>query len=315
MVAMKILISTSTFAEYSKKPLELLQSAGVELIINPYKRKLTALELVELAKDCEGILAGTEEYPETILDQLPKLKLISRCGAGLDSINLEAAKKRGIKIVSTPNAPTEAVAELTIAMILSLLRKIPQSGADVKKGKWKKQMGGLLKGRTIGIIGLGKIGRRVAVLLRSFEPNLLGFDIAPDNEWATKNKVNLETLDALLEQSDIVTLHIPTTADNHNFINSKRIMLMKKGVLFVNTARGELVDEDALFKTLESGHIGGAALDVLKNEPYSGPLTTLDNVLITPHIGSYAVESRVTMEMEAAQNLVDMIDILKGDTK
>lgn len=304
---MKVFISTTSFAEYDKKPLELLRSAGFEVILNPYKRKLKPEEIVALASDCDGIIAGVEQITEEVLRSLPKLKAISRCGVGLDNVDLEAAEKRGILISNTPNAPSQAVAELTIALILNLLRKVSLSDRRVRNGQWKKEMGQLISGKTVGIIGLGRIGKRVAELLKSFEVKILASEPNPDKKWVRKNKINLVSMDELLKESDIVTLHIPYTEQNRNLINSERLKIMKRGAILINTSRGGLIDEMALYQALKSGHLGGAALDVTEVEPYQGPLTELDNVIITPHIGSYAVEARIQMETEAAMNLIRML--------
>jgi len=304
---LKVFISTTSFAEFDKKPLELLRSAGFEVILNPYKRKLKPEEIVALASDCDGIIAGVEQITEEVLRSLPKLKAISRCGVGLDNVDLEAAEKRGILISNTPNAPSQAVAELTIALILNLLRKVSLSDRRVRNGQWKKEMGQLISGKTVGIIGLGRIGKRVTELLKSFEVKILASEPNPDKKWVRKNKINLVSMDELLKESDIVTLHIPYTEQNRNLINSERLKIMKRGAILINTSRGGLIDEMALYQALKSGHLGGAALDVTEVEPYQGPLTELDNVIITPHIGSYAVEARIQMETEAAMNLIRML--------
>ena len=309
---MKVFISTSSFAEYDKSPLRLLESNGFEVVLNPYGRKLKPEEVVALAKGCAGIIAGTEPLTEEVLRQLPDLKAISRCGAGLDNVDVEAARKRGIAVKATPDAPTQAVAELTVALILNVLRRINFMDRQVRSGAWSKEMGGLLSGKTVGIIGLGRIGRRVTELLRPFGVKILASEPKPDRKWVKENKVRLTSLEELLRESDIVTLHVPYTEQNRNLINAGRLKIMKRGAILINTSRGGLVDEDALYQALKSGYLGGAALDVMETEPYHGSLKELNNVTLTPHIGSYAFEARVQMEMEAAKNLIKM---LKGKRK
>ena len=306
---MKVFISTSSFAEYDKSPVRLLESNGFEVVLNPYGRKLKLEEVATLAKGCVGIIAGTEPLTEEVLRQLPDLKAISRCGTGLDNVDVGAAKKRRIAVRTTPDAPTQAVAELTVALILNVLRRINFMDRQVRSGAWSKEMGRLLSGKTVGIIGLGRVGRRVTKLLRSFGVKILASEPKPDKKWAEKNKVSLTSLEELLRESNIVTLHIPYTKQNRNLINAKRLKIMKRGVILINTSRGGLVDEDALYRALKSEHLGGAALDAMEIEPYRGPLKELNNVILTPHIGSYALEARVQMEMEAAKNL---INILRG---
>jgi D-3-phosphoglycerate dehydrogenase len=199
------------------------------------------------------------------------------------------------------------VAELTVALILNVLRRINFMDRQVRSGAWSKEMGWLLSGKTIGIIGLGRIGKRVAEFLRPFEVKILASEPTPDRKWVKENKVRLTSLEELLRESDVVTLHIPYTEENRNLINAGRLKIMKRGAILINTSRGGLVDEDALYHALKSGHLGGAALDAMETEPYHGPLKELDRVILTPHIGSYALEARVQMEMEAAKNLINML--------
>jgi D-3-phosphoglycerate dehydrogenase len=304
---MKILISTSSFGEHDRSPVRLLESHGFEVVFNPYKRKLKLEEVVELAKDCDGIIAGTEPLTEEVFEKLPHLKAISRCGAGLDNVDVGAARKHGIAVKATPDAPTQAVAELAVALILNALRRINFMDRQVRSGAWSKEMGGLLSGKTVGIIGLGRIGRRAAELLRPFGVKILASEPKPDKKWVGENRVTLTSLEGLLKESDIVTLHIPYTEENRNLINAKRLNIMKRGAILVNTSRGGLVDEDALYQALKSEYLGGAALDAMEVEPYAGPLRELNNAILTPHIGSYALEARVQMEMEAAKNLINML--------
>jgi len=306
---LRVLISTTSFAEHDNSPLRLLESNGFEAVLNPHGRKLKPEEVVALAKGCVGIIAGTEPLTEEVLRQLPDLKAISRCGVGLDNVDTNAARKRGVAVSSTPDAPTQAVAELTLGLILNALRRISFMDRQVRGGAWSKEVGGLLSGKTVGIIGLGRVGRRVAELLEPFGVKILANEPKPDKKWVKDNKVCLTSLEELLRESDIVTLHIPYTEQNHNLISAERVKIMKRGAILINTSRGGLVDEDALYHALKSGHLGGAALDAMETEPYRGPLKELDNVILTPHIGSYALEARVQMEIEAARNL---INLLKG---
>ncbi|MBU0591894.1 phosphoglycerate dehydrogenase [Candidatus Micrarchaeota archaeon] len=304
---MKILISTSSFGKYDKAPLEKLKENDLEIVLNPHGRKLTKDETIQLAKGCVGILAGTEVYDESVLKELLQLKYISRCGIGMDSIDLGALKKHDIKIMNTPEAPTQAVAELTVAFMLDCMRRVTMLDAKVKKGEWKKETGYLLAGKTVGIIGLGRIGRRVVELLKPFGVVVLAYEPRPDDEWVAKNNVKLVGLEELLCESNIVSLHIPYNKETHDFINSNTIKLMKDNAVLINTSRGGIVNESALYDALRSGKLGMAALDVMEKEPYNGQLKELDNIILTPHIGSFAKESRIRMETEAAENLIKML--------
>jgi len=304
---MKILVTTSSFGKYDEKPIEILKEKGHEVVLNPHKRKLIKEELLELAKGYEAILAGTEKYDEEVFNKLPDLRLISRCGVGLDSIDLESAKKHGVDIRNTPDAPTEAVSELSLLLILSVLRKTNFMDRKIREGIWKKEMGNLLYGKTVGIVGLGRIGRRLTELLRPFNVKIIGNDVNPDITWADKNNIKISGLDELLQESDIVTLHIPYSDDSRHFINSEKLNKMKNGSILINTSRGGLINENALHTAVTSGHLKGAALDVMEKEPYNGPLANLEKVVLTPHVGSYAIESRIRMETEAVENLLKMM--------
>jgi len=301
----KILISTSSFAQYDKKPLEMIQESGYHYVLNEYKKKLSENEILSLIEQHNpiGLIAGVEPITAQVLEKAKKLKVISRCGIGMDNIDIHAAKKHSIHIANTPDGPTVAVAELTLGLILSLFRKISLSHQNIQKSKWTRLMGNLINGKTIGIIGCGRIGSYLAKLLSNFGCTVLGFDIETKQNRGYKPV----ELDELFKESDIITLHIPYTKDNHHLMNHESISLMKKGAVLINASRGGLVDEDALYDMLLSGHLSGAALDCFENEPYSGKLIHLENTVLTSHIGSYAIESRTMMEKQAVDNLLNLL--------
>lgn len=302
----RILITTSVFGKDDSAPLSLLQEAGYETVTNPYKRKLTEDEVLDLLLQIKppGMIAGLEPITARVLQQAAGLKAISRCGIGLDNVDLNAAGSLGIVVTNTPDGPTAAVAELTIGLIFNLLRKISFLDREIRKGNWTKETGSLLQGRKVGIIGLGRIGKRVAETLLALGAKVSGTDIEPDQEWLRKNPVSLMSLEELLKQSEILCLHVSYAGSNEHLIGKKEMEAMAKGAYLVNTSRGEVIDHDALYSMLTSGHLSGAALDVFDHEPYTGPLTRLDNVILTPHIGSYARETRLEMEMQAVKNLL-----------
>ena len=225
---MKILLSPSSIGQISSAPLDLLTSNGYEIIINPYGRKLTSNEVVSLASDCIGIVAGLEPLDKTVLNKLPKLKCISRVGVGMDNIDIDYAQKKGIKIVNTPNGPTRAVAELTLGLTMSLLRKIPSANNDIKNKNWKKYTGNLLFNKKIGVLGLGRIGKNVSELFLGLGNEVYGYDINPDLEWAKKKKFYLKGFNEILSTCDIITVHIPGSNNSKPFISKKELNLMKK---------------------------------------------------------------------------------------
>jgi D-3-phosphoglycerate dehydrogenase len=296
-----LIISTSSFDTGNNPAIQRLLQQGFQVVTNPHKRKLTEDEIIELLSDgATGLIAGIEPLTERVFQSAPNLKVISRCGAGLDSVDLAAAKHHGITVLNTPEAPAQAVAELTLGLMLTLLRQINPIDRAVRNGEWPRTQGRLLAAQTVGIIGLGYIGRRVARLCQAFEATVIAHD-----PFATQipDGVTLMLLQQLLASADIITLHTPYSADTHHMLNAETIAAMKPEAIVINAARGGLVDEDALLAALQSGKIS-AALDVFEQEPYHGPLIESGNVILTSHVGSLARESRQRMEIEAAENLL-----------
>ncbi len=299
---MKVLISPSSLGQISNEPFEILKKNGFEVINNPFGRKLTENEVIRLAKDCVGIVAGVEPLTARVMDTLPNLKCISRVGVGMDSVDLEYAKRRAITVVNTPDGPTRSVAELTIGMTMALLRKIPQAHCALKNNIWKKQIGNLLIGKKVGVIGLGRIGKMVSTLFQGLGNIVVGYDLYPDEEWAKQNNIQLLELDKLLMESDIVTLHVPNSGVP--LIGKHELEKMKLQSFLINISRGGVVDESVLFEFLKDRQLAGAAIDVFSQEPYIGPLCQLENVILTPHLGSYAKEGKLQMEIDAVNNLI-----------
>jgi D-3-phosphoglycerate dehydrogenase len=307
MESIKILISTSSFGASGSEPLDLLARNGFETVINPYARKLTAEEVVDLAGDCEGILAGVEPLNAAVLARLPKLRCISRVGVGLQNVDLQAAEANGIVVRNTPGGSSRAVAELTLGLALALLRRIPLADRNLRMGLWKKEMGFLLCGKTVGIIGLGSIGRLVAELFLGMGCQVIASEPAPDETWLKQFSVPLAPLEDLLSKSDIISLHLALEPGEGPLIGAPEIELMQESAFLINLARGEAVDEEALYQALSSGRIAGAALDVFVDEPYKGRLAELEQVVLTPHLGSYAREARLEMELQAVENLIEAL--------
>lgn len=302
---MRILCTTSSF---DKK----LFPSEFEVEFNPYNRKLSEQEVTDLVLRVNpvAIVAGVEPLTKNVLEKAKSLKVISRCGAGIDSIDLEAAKALGIKVVNTPDAATIAVAELTIGLILNMIRQINVSDASIRDGKWHRPMGHLLNGKTIGIIGCGRIGTCVAGLLSNFGCKVLGYDTFLDKHEI----LELVSLKQLLSQSDIISLHLPYSSDVDGFFGNKEMKQMRQNSFIVNASRGKLLDEDALYENLLNGHLKGAAIDCFEQEPYTGKLKNIKNIVLTAHIGSYAIEARELQEKQAVENLIyelgelDLID-------
>ena len=293
----KVLVATSSFAQLDKSPLDKLEAQGYEIIDNPYKRKLTKEELIELLKGVDGIIAGLEPLTRDV-QKSSDLKVISRVGSGLSNVDLIAASELGIPVESTPTGPVQAVAEITIGCLLGLVRKINQMDKDLHKGNWYKMIGGQLSEMTVTVIGLGNIGFRVAELITAFGANVIGVD---PGKTQKDTSVKLVELEEGLKVADIVTLHC---SGEDEIIGEMQFAQMKEGSYILNAARGGLVNETALLSALKSGKIAGAWLDAYSEEPYTGELTKLPQVILTPHVGSYTLECRRSMEMDAVDNLI-----------
>jgi D-3-phosphoglycerate dehydrogenase len=300
----RVLVSTSSFGTTGRRPLEMLEAAGLDVTLNPHGRKLRPEETRQLLVGVDGLLAGTELLSREILQEAKSLRVVSRCGTGMDGVDLDAAAELGIAVRNTPDSHVDAVAELALAGMLDLLRQLSAADRDLRSGRWKKPMGALLGGKTVGLVGLGRIGKRLAELLGPFGVSLLATDPMEDPDLAARVGVRYTTLEALLRESDIVSLHLPFAAGQAPLLARSGIRAMKPGAFLVNCARGGIVDEVALAEALRDGHLGGAYLDVFAEEPYTGPLVELRNVLLSPHMGSYAAECRLAMETQAVENLL-----------
>lgn len=296
-----VLATTSSFGADGPEVTAPLEGDGLRLVPNPFGRKLSEAELAQLLRQHRpvGLLAGTEPVTAAVLRAASShLQVVSRVGVGWDNVDRGTARELGIRVYRTEGVLTQAVAELTVGLILAGLRHIASSDRHVREGRWQKTMGGLLFGKTVGIIGFGGIGRRVGELVRAFGTEVVFYDpLTVEVDWARPLP-----LPELLERADIVTLHASGKTPILGRAELDRIC--GRGVVLVNTARGELVDEDALRACLAEDGLGFACLDVFREEPYSGPLCALENVILTPHIGSYAREARAVMERTAVENLL-----------
>ena len=302
-----IYVTLSTFAEYDASPLNRLRESGIPFSLNTTGKRVTPRQLLDEGKRATVLIAGVEPYDAATLSALPALQCISRCGVGVDAIDLASARTRGVTVLNTPDVPTAAVAELTLAMMLALSRQLPRQSDLVKRREWKRLESHLLGGRTIGLIGLGRIGRRVAALLKPFGVRLLAADPNVDIAWADREGIEIVPVARLLATADVVSLHASTTAAVPLRLGEAELASMKRGAFLVNVARGSMIDEAALVAALKSGQIAGAALDVFPEEPYAGPLCDLPNVILTPHSATLAVETRVAMELECVDKALRFI--------
>jgi D-3-phosphoglycerate dehydrogenase / 2-oxoglutarate reductase len=302
---MKALITTVPFGDKNRLPLELLEAAGIEYLINPKNKKLTEDELAEMVTDFDVIIAGTEPITDKVMENASRLKMISRVGIGLDSVDLIAAERRGIKVSYTPDAPAPAVAELTIGLLITLLRSVQTSNIQMHKGQWNRYFGKRIANTTIGVIGLGRIGSRVLNRLTVFgTPRLLVNDIAPDSSLDHKFKLEWVDKETIYRESDVISLHVPLTKATKNMIRKEQMEMMKPDAILINTCRGGIINEKDLFSVMQAGHLSGASIDVFEHEPYDGELNQIDRCLLTAHMGSMSIDCRVRMEIEATEEAV-----------
>ena len=298
----RVLIGVSSFAEADARPLDRLQSAGLEVVPNPFGRRLTGPEVSDLMdSDVVGLIAGLEPLDRSTLAG-SHLQVVSRVGVGLSNVDLEAARELGIDVCYTPDAPTDAVAELTLGAALALLRGLPAMDSSMHDGRWERHLGTQLDGKTVVIVGFGRVGRRVAELLEPFRTRVLVVD--PNLDASQTAGYRLSPLADALPQAEVLTLH---ASGEERLLDTAAFAAMADGVFVLNAARGGLIDESALAAALDSRKVAGAWLDTFVEEPYAGPLSAYPNVLLTPHAGSNTRECRVRMEMEAVDNLLDAL--------
>lgn len=283
---------------------QMLLDAGFELICNDTGRKLDRDEQKAMIKDAFAVIAGTESYDDDMLSAAPKLKLIVRFGVGTDNFDLAAMKRRGIAVGVISN--NNSVAEFTMALILGVLKNLRLFDDAVRQGKWSRFTMHELKDKTVGIVGFGRIGRRLAQLLQGFDVKILAYDPYMNDEAAAQLNVTPASLDVLLAESDVVSLHLPSTPQTHHLINRETIAKMKNSAYLVNTSRGVLIDEAALKEALEAGKLAGAALDVFEREPITEdlPLNELDNILLAPHVAALSVETNYNAGMTCAESVI-----------
>ena len=291
-----ILISTTEFnvARIPEK------YSYVKVETNPDEEKLITLVTEHSPK---GIIAGLEPFTRRVLQASKGLRVVSRIGTGIDNVDKEAACELNIEVKRTPDAPIISVAEMTVTMMLCLIKKLNIMDTWMKKGLWQKAKGHDLANKKVGIIGCGRIGVKVAELLNNFGCKFIGYD----TEVKQHALIRMGSLDTLLKESDIITLHLPYTPETRNIIGRDTLNLIKPTAILLNLARGGLVDEDALCEALDTNRIAGCGFDCFSNEPYKGKLQKYENVILTPHAASSSVEGRERMESEALKNLIEAL--------
>ncbi|MBQ2250150.1 MAG: phosphoglycerate dehydrogenase, partial [Lachnospiraceae bacterium] len=283
---------------------EMLKEAGFEIVSNDTGRILSREEQKALIQDAYAIIAGTEKYDREMLEGCENLKVVTRFGVGTDNFDLQAMREMGLQVGVIANY--NAVAEFALTLILSVMKNLPRYDAAVREGKWSRFSMRELTGKTVGLVGFGRIGRRLAELLSGFGVTILAYDPFINEDAAKERNVQVSGLEELLEKSDIVSLHLPSTKETHHLINAETIKKMKDGAYLINTARGSLVDEQALYDALAGGKLSGAGLDVFEKEPVTkeNPLFGLENTVLAPHVSALTYETNYNGGLICAESII-----------
>ena len=304
----KVLVTCPPFSKFSEAT-ELLVQAGCEVVRSPYPHPVKEKQLVRIIKEMDAAIVGMDEVTAKVIKAADSLRVIARYGVGIDTVDVYTATKQGVIVTNVLGANENAVADLVFGLILCLARKIWRADASVKQGKWESIVGIEIWQKTLGVVGTGKIGRRVIRRAQGFDMNILAYDISPDPGLAEKFRVQYVSLEDLLRDSDFVTIHVPLTPETTGFIGERQIGLMKKSAYLINTARGKVVDEKALFIALKEKKIAGAALDVFSQEPPGHTdLLTLDNLLTAPHMAAHTEEALRKMDLICVENVVRVLN-------
>lgn len=303
----KVLVGATNFSATCPEAKALLEASGFTVVENPHQRPFTREELKELAGDCVGVSAGMESWDREILSLAKNLKVIGRFGVGYDNIDVQAAEELGITVAIAKGINGAAVATMAIGLMISVLRKIPMFDRATRRGEWPRVMGSDLDGKKVGFLGFGDIAQKTARRLSGFEVEMMAYDLYPNEAAAEELKVRITDLDTILSECDIVSCHLPNLPETRHTMDEAAFAKMKPTAVFINTSRGPLVDEDALYRALKDGVIAGAGIDVYEQEPVlpENPLLTLDNLVCTPHTSAETNEVCARVGLNTAQNIVD----------
>ena len=305
MTTPRVLI-TSIFLKAGDDVDRYLTSQGMEPVYRPWHGGRTEEELIDLLRGIDGAIVSTDPFTARVIQAADRLRVISRTGVGYDAVDVPAATKRGVIVTTTPGVNRHAVADWALALILCCARKVPESLEEVRRGAWTRHEGMDLAEKTLGVVGLGTIGKEVAKRAKAFGMRLLAFDLVQDLPFAAGQGIAYVPLEDLLRQSDFVSIHCFLNAATRHLINAERLLLMKPTAFLINTARGGIVDTEALYRALHAKRIAGAGLDVFEGEPLraDNPLRTLENVYLSPHTAGSTADARRLSGATAAENLI-----------
>lgn len=308
MFKWKVVATAVTFGKADPEPMNRLKAIGCEVITNTFGRPLTETEMIAVARDANALIIGNDKVTGTIIRSCPKLKVIAKHGVGIDGIDSKAAAECGVVVTNAPGVNSHEVADLTFGLLHMLSRGLYIANEATKRGDWVKPMGVGLWGKTIGIIGVGKIGLATAHRATGYKMNILGFDCVQRPE-ANAIGVHYVALEKLLQQSDFVSLHLPLTNETRNILDQHKLGLLKSGSILINTARSQLVDYEVLHQALLDGRISGYGTDVYDFEPPQlHPMFSLENVILTPHLGGTCFESNIRMGNTSVDNVIAVLE-------
>ena len=300
----RILVASRSFGSTSQKPYDVLKQADCEIIQADISKKVTEERMVELLKGIDGAIIGVVPMTRYVLENSPSLKVVSMHGVGVDHIDLSAAAQRGVVIANCQGVNDQSVADLTIGLMISIAREIPRVEKSVREGGWGAHAGSELWQKTLGLIGLGRIGRGVAKRALGFDMKVLAYDpyIKVDD---VERDISMASLDEVLQEADFVSLHAALSEETRQLIGEAQLKIMKSSAYLINTSRGALVNEEALYSALKEKQIAGAALDVYDTEPpKDSPLMQLENIVVTPHIGAHTRESIERVGVMSSENVL-----------
>lgn len=305
----KVLVTPRSFGQYSKTPELLLQEAGYEIVMNPYKRIMSEAEMLEQVKDIDGIIVGVDPLNRTVLEAATKLKAIAKYGVGTDNIDLVYAQERGIDVSITKNANSDAVADYTFALMLGVARKILPIDQKCRESDWKKITSIDVYGKRIGILGFGSIGKGVAMRAKGFQMDVLAYDVYQDEAFAKEHNIHFASIEEIISTCDFISLHLPLLDETKNIIDKDAFAKMKPSAVLINTARGGLIDEDALYEALATNQIYGAGIDVFEHEPPANKkFFDLDNIIIGSHCAASTQGAVDNMSLFAVKNLIHSLE-------
>ncbi len=308
----RVLVTPTSYARHDARLRTLLEETVGDVVYNPSSRPLTADELHALLPGCDGYIAGLETIDRAALNCADRLKVIARYGVGVEKVDLDAAREKGIRVTNTPGANASAVAELAVGLMLALARQIPAAVHATRAGQWPRYSGIALEGKTVGLLGLGAVGKEVALRAAAFRCRVIAYDPLADAAFAQAQQIELLPRHEVVAQADFLSLHLPVLAETRGMVNTAFLARMKAGSYLINTARGELIDDDALYDALASHHLAGAALDAFTTEPpgENHRLLSLPGVIGTPHMGAHTDGATNAMGWGA---LNDCLAVLRGD--